>query len=77
MNLPKIQNNQIFVLRGERSSGIILNNDSSYYLNEGDNYYEIFSNIEDAKKYINSIITESIEFSLFDSQGTFLEMIVI
>lgn len=77
MNLPKIQNNQIFVLRGERSSGIILNNDNSYYLNEGDNYYEIFSNIEDAKKYINSIITESIEFSLFDSQGTFLEMIVI
>ncbi len=69
MDLPKIKEGKILLLKAERKTGIILNNDNSYYLQMGNNFYKIFSSINEAKEHVQTNQDSTIEYIFYDFQG--------
>ena len=76
MDVPSIQEGKVLVYQAETATGHILNDDGSIYLNEGDNYYTVFDNIEDARKYIEEYLSKdnSVEFVINDHNDKFIEV---
>lgn len=72
MKLPLIENKCIILLKVEESTGIILNNDNSYYLQKGEDYYKLFADIEGARKYVEESAEVGVEYILYDNQGNYL-----
>lgn len=78
MNLPKAKIGSFILVRTETSTGIVMNFDNSYYLNQGENYYKIFDSVSDLKNFIEEDKTLSklrIEYSIFNHEAEFLECI--
>jgi len=69
MEIPKSDINKVTLIRADDATGIILNNDSTYYQSTGDNYYRTFNSLQDAKHYINAEVSRSsfkCEYLLYD-----------
>lgn len=77
LNLPKLEKGKVFLMRAEISTGIILNNDDTYYLSTGENYYKIFNSIMDVKSIlINKPTSEGqVEYLIYDHNGSFIELL--
>ena len=69
MNFPKLNINQIAVLYSEITTGIVLNNDLKYNLDDSKFEYLIFSSLDEAKKYCDQKVKEfpGIECNLYNS----------
>lgn len=76
MKLPEVEEGKYIIVTADSRTGIILNNDGSYYLNKGADYYQIADAKTEAIEFINNKLKESsdFEFTLFDHNGQFLEM---
>ena len=81
MDLPKLENiEQVCIIRSEYSTGIILNNDNSYWSKNDalKEYYLLFDNINEAKKHIDFEMGNSkikVEFCIYNYKGDFIEVI--
>lgn len=69
MVLPQIEKGQIVVLCTERATGIILNNDNSYYLQSGNNNYKVFDSIEEVRNHISELTHQNYEFIIYTYNG--------
>jgi len=76
MKIPIVEQGKFVIIISDYNTGIILNNDGSYYQNEGDNYYEIIEGKGNAIAEINKKLNEKegIEIILYDNKGKFLEL---
>jgi hypothetical protein len=78
MKIPKTQKGKVILIRAELSSGIILNNDDSYYLKEGENYYMIFENLDEAKTFAKNNSEDGkahFESLIYNDSGIFIEIV--
>lgn len=76
MKLPQTKKGDITMLRTQRKTGLILNNDNTFYTQEGCDYFKVFSDIDNAKKYIDLLVEENIEYLLYDFEGNCLEQVI-
>lgn len=77
MVFPKVENGKIISVKSQKLTGIILNNDGSFYLNKGDNYFLVHDNMLEAitQAEHNLSLTNDIEILLFDYLGNFIKVI--
>jgi len=55
---PNIESYQYYVSFAELNTGIVLNTDGRYYLNDDKSVFHIFDNYDNAKKFVNKLIGE-------------------
>ena len=78
IEIPILNDGEFSLIRAEKNTGKVLNNDNSRYNSSGNDYYMIFPNITELELYIaNSmrIYPERFDYSIYDSAGTFLRII--
>lgn len=77
MEIPKLGNGKFVVITAELKTGVILNNDYSYYLNVGDDYYLTAASREDAIDIATKRVAKrrDLEVLIYDENGIFLEVI--
>lgn len=77
MEIPKIGDGKYIILIADARTGNILNNDGSYYLNQGSDFFTVFNSKEEAYTVGNMKIKENskIEVLIYDGNGDFLDII--
>ncbi len=77
MEIPKVGLGKFVVIIAEYSTGHILNKDRSLYLNQGQDYFEVFENEQGAFKYVMDLVEESgeIEAVIFNGSGEHVKTI--
>ena len=77
MVIPKSDKNQIVLICSNFNTGIVLNNDGSPYLDEGENYFEIINSLDEAIVIARQKIEKdnTIEVILYDHDGKFIKTI--
>ena len=76
MNIPKTGNGSYILIRAEKETGIILNNNNSRYSNVGDNDYMSFSSIELLELYIDQQGNlNNYEYLIYDENAKFFKII--
>ncbi len=55
MKIPIVDEGKFILITAEHKTGIILNNDGSRYLGEGDSYYEVVDGKSKAIDRINKV----------------------
>ena len=79
MEIPKLQQGQVSIIRADKSTGKILNNDNSYYQTVGQDYYRIFESLLVAKKCIETEILKfpsKYEYLIYNNKGDFVEALM-
>lgn len=75
MKLPKIDKGQIILIEVDMNTGVILNKDGTFYINEGNNYYQVFNDKVQVEDYITREKKDmSYEILLYDYKWNLLEM---
>lgn len=76
MKPPEVEEGKYIIITADSRTGIILNNDGSYYQNEGADYYQIGDGKTEAIELIYEKLKESTDFEymLYNHKGQFLEM---
>jgi len=76
MKIPITVKGKFVLILSELKSGIVLNNDGSYYLNAGQDYYQIVDSKIEVTEIIEKhlSVNKEIEVSLYDHNGNFLEV---
>lgn len=78
MNIPKLKQGCYSIIRAESSTGIIFNNDDTYYQSSGEDFYLTFNSLLEAKDYIKTSRSTSnikCDYSIYDYSGAFVEII--
>lgn len=76
MNIPKVGGGKYILITASLETGVVLNNDGSYFLGEGENYFHIVNSQVEAfdiaeKRILND---KNIEVIVYDDQAKFIKI---
>ncbi|MBQ4820019.1 hypothetical protein [Aquimarina sp. MMG016] len=76
MKIPIIGKGKYILITAKYKTGVILNNDGSPYLGDGQDYFLVKENKENAVSFAKSKVLndDTIEILLYDGNGQFLEV---
>lgn len=72
---PQLENGQVALLRIEKSTGIVLDDQFKADISIDQKRFTAFKNLADAHKYIERSSRSDIEFLIYDKDETLLEHI--
>jgi len=78
MEIPKLTNEQVAVLKVDGNTGHVLNiNNKVFWKDSNDEVYLVFEDIIAAKRYIDELqqVSNEIEFTIYGSNSAVIEFI--
>ncbi|MGG8496854.1 hypothetical protein ACQY1Q_10580 [Tenacibaculum sp. TC6] len=77
MEIPKLGNGKYLIMKADKKTGHILNNEGDIYINNDVGYFIVKNTKDEAIEYANLGIIENkeLEFIIYDEKAEFVAMI--